>query len=115
MARYTCLFSFSQPSDQVLGQLEPALATCGLNIVHKTPDYLLARERPGNVAYPRMVTVELVVDRTDEARNRARLNLIVKNEELALKQDNHCRQMSERIGQSLQDSGLLELLSSVTG
>ncbi|OCQ96251.1 hypothetical protein AMR42_18525 [Limnothrix sp. PR1529] len=115
MARYTCLFSFSQPSDQLLGQLEPSLTDCGLNVVHKTVDYLLARERPGKVSYYRLVTVELVIDRADEVRNRTRLNLIVKNEELALQQNNHCRQMSEQIGQTLQESGLLELLSSVTG
>jgi hypothetical protein len=115
MARYTCSFCISSPRDQILKLLHDTLEGCRLEVIYKSGDYIVAKETPGNVTFSQLVTVEILIDTPDRAADRTGLHFIIKNEELPLRQDNHCRQMSDLLSGSLNASGLLEPLSQVTG
>ena len=115
MARYTCSFCISSTRDQILALLHGVLQDCQLEVAYQSRDYIVAKEIPGNVSFAQLVTVEVLIDPADRQIDRTGLQFIIKNEELPLRQDNHCRQLSERLNRGLNDSGMLEVLSQVTG
>ena len=113
MARYTGLFKIATSVGslhQLLGEL---LESCNFNIVYQTGDYLMAREIPGHVAFSKLVTVEVLFDKTVSGDREVRMNFVIKNEELPLQVDNHCRQMFERINQAIADSHQWKLIEAV--
>lgn len=115
MARYTCSFLISTPAARIHKLLSEVLERCHLDVIHATDDYVMAREVPGQVAFPLLVTVEVLIDRDEATQASTGLHFIIKNEELPLKSNNHCRRMSDLLSQTVQGSGSMQLLSSVTG
>jgi hypothetical protein len=116
MARYTCSFLLSTPIEQLEGLLHKALDACQLNIIHRSDDYWMALEIPGTVSYTQLVTVEVLIESTLKLHDaETRLHFIIKNEELPIRANNHCRQVSEQLSQVLQASDRFCPLSNVTG
>ena len=113
MARYTCLFTVAAPTGGVKRSLGETLQACHLDIIYETADYLMAREIPGHVAFSKLVTVEVLFDKTVSGDREVRMNFVIKNEELPLQVDNHCRQMFERINQAIADSHQWKLIEAV--
>ncbi len=101
MARYTGSFkvatAHSSPQ-QLIGEI---LESCNFGIVHQTADYLMAREKPGRVAYYQLVTVEILVDRTTATDHAVNINYVIKNEELPLNTENHCAQLYQHVKQAI--------------
>ena len=115
MARYTCTFAIPCSQEQITQWLPQILQVCHLNIVHSGEDYILAKERPGQVSFTELVSVEILVEQQSLDSDGINLNFIVRNEELPLKASNHCRTMSERISEAIQSHKEIETLSYVTG
>jgi hypothetical protein len=93
MSRYVCHFLVTTSSENMRSVLKKMLAPCRLELTYEVADYLNAREIPGLVSFARLVTVEALIDATNATKEAVKLTLVVKNEELPLNSNNHCRQM----------------------
>ncbi len=113
MARYTCLFTVATPTGGVRRSLGETLSSCHLDIIYETADYLMARETPGRVTFSKLVTVEVLIDKTVSNDREVRMNFVIKNEELPLQVNNHCRQMFELINQAMANNNQWKLIESV--
>jgi hypothetical protein len=115
MARYTCSFTVAVPSDRLRQLLVEFLQACNLEITYDTADYMMAREIPGQVSFTKLVTVEVLIDRTTATETETRMNLVIKNEELPLQLDNHCHQMFELLHQGILENRHWQLIESFVG
>jgi len=112
MARYTGLFTVSVPVDRFWQLLVEILRACSLNVIYSSDDYLVAREIPGHVAYAKLVTVEILVERGTYQDAEVRMNLVVKNEELPLQVNNHCQQVFSLLNQAVENNRQWRIVES---
>lgn len=75
----------------------------------------MAREVPNRAPFPKLVTAEVLIERTTATSEEVRMNLVMKNEELPLQTDNHCRQMFDLLQEALVAYSHWELLNKVAG
>jgi hypothetical protein len=115
MARYTCSFIVSVPFENLQGLLIELLQDCELDVQYYTADYIMAREIPGNIPFPKLVTVEVLIDKSTATETETRMSIVVKNEELPLQLDNHCRQMFEFVKQAIEQCRYWNLIESLAG
>ncbi|PSO48443.1 MAG: hypothetical protein BRC33_09670 [Cyanobacteria bacterium SW_9_44_58] len=115
MARYTCTFSVAIPLERLQESLVEILESCYLEIIYDTGEYMMAREFPDRAPFPKLVTVEVLIDRTTASDDQVRMNLVMKNEELPLHTNNHCRQMFDLLEKALVEYSQWELLDKVAG
>jgi hypothetical protein len=115
MARYTCAFTVAVALDCLQQALIEVLQSCKFDIIYDTGDYLMARERPGQVAFAKLVTVEVLIDRSMGTSDGIRMNFVVKNEELPLQDDNHCHRMFYLVQQAVAEESHWQLLETVAG
>ncbi len=115
MARYPALFSLGIKIGELHASLQKVLESCNLNMIYDTPEYVMAREVPGKVPFPKLVTVEVLIDRTKATPDSVQLKLVVKNEELPLQSGNHCAQMFEVINAAINAGEEWTVLESFTG
>lgn len=122
MARYTSLFTVAVSFDRFRHLLSDMLKACHCDIIYDAEDYLVAREVPGRVAFAQLVTVEVLIEKPASAEKmlsipdaEVRMSLVVKNEELPLKSDNHCRQMFNLVNQAIVENRQWHLIECVAG
>lgn len=113
MARYTGFFIVAVPMDSLRHSLIEILESCNLDIIYNTGDSLMARELPGQVSIPKLVTAEVLIEQNTSSDSEVRMNFVIKNEELPLKTNNHCRQMFELVTQSIMSNRNWRLLESM--
>jgi hypothetical protein len=97
MSRYVCYFLVNLSPDRLRLSLRKVLAVGRLEAVDESEDYLMAREIPGLVAVAKLVTVEVSIDVTTATSKAVKLSFLVRNEELPLQPDNHCRQVFDAL------------------
>ncbi|MEM9264227.1 MAG: hypothetical protein AAGA46_01750 [Cyanobacteria bacterium P01_F01_bin.13] len=107
MARYTNLFVSVLPAHNLRESLPNILQACGLNLIYQDGDYMMAKERPGIVSFSQLATVEVLIGAADKtellAQNSAvTVNLVVKNEELPLKTNNHCHKVFQLVNRAIE-------------
>ena len=112
MARYTGLFIVAVPLENFRPLLGEILEAANLNIIYETADYIMAREQPGEVPFTRLVTVEVLINRTVGEEDEVRMNVVMKNEELPLHLDNRCRQMFNLLSEAIAENRYWELLET---
>jgi hypothetical protein len=66
---------------------------CGMDVMYETDDYVMAREIPGQIIFTKLVTSEVSIDVRGTAPDLVKLSFLIKNEELPLNPNNHCRQI----------------------
>ncbi|MGJ5673252.1 MAG: hypothetical protein ACR9NN_06520 [Nostochopsis sp.] len=115
MARYTCSFILSIPINHLQPLLIELLQDCNLDVQYYTLDYIMAREIVGTVSYSKMVTVEVLIDKSTATETETRMSIVIKNQELPLQIDNHCRQVFEYIKQAIEDNRNWHLIQSLAG
>ncbi|MBW4633105.1 MAG: hypothetical protein KME30_14765 [Iphinoe sp. HA4291-MV1] len=115
MARYTCSFILSVPIDQLQPLLIELLQDCNLDVQYYTSDYIMAREFLGYVSFSKLVTVEVLIDKSTATETETRMSIVIKNEELPLQRDNHCRQIFEYVKQAIEDGRHWHLIESIAG
>ncbi len=113
MARYTCSFTIAVSITRLRQLLVEVLQPCKLEIIHDTNDFMMAREIPGQVPFAKLVTVEVLIDKTTPTNTATSLSLVIKNEELPLQVDNHCHQMFEVVKQAILENRDWQLVESV--
>lgn len=111
MARYTSFYKSAAPSDDLKQFLYEMLRSCNFDVIYDREDYVFAREIPGGVDYSKLVTVEVLIDRPPSAPTRTNrelhMNFVVKNEELPLRIDNHCRQKFNLVNEAVRSTQFL--------
>jgi hypothetical protein len=114
MARYTRSLSIALPLQDCLTQIKAVLENCNLEVLFSKEDCIIARERPGQVPFAKLVAIEVLVDSTRATKDITSMEVVVKNEELPLQSNNHCFQIFDHLSQSLnQHSGWRLLLDEV--
>lgn len=113
MARYTSLFTVAVSLDRFRQSLTDILRSCNFDVIYDTEDYLVAREVPGQVSFAKLVTVEVLIDRFPSADEEVRMNFVVKNEELPLQNNNHCRRMFNLVNRAVAENHQWHLIESV--
>lgn len=115
MSRYICLFTVANSADNLHNTLLDLIKSCGYDIIYQTGDYFMAREFPGRVAFGKLVTIEALIDRTLATDKELRMKMVMKNEELPLSLDNHCKQQFEAVSLAIANSPKIQLIESVLG
>lgn len=113
MARYTGLFKITAPSTNLQQPLGKVLEACNFDVVYQAGDYMMAREVPGGVAFQKLVTVEVLVDRTNGVEHQVHMQMVLKNEELPLQTNNHCQQMFQRLSQAIAEANHWKVIETV--
>ncbi len=111
MARYTHFFLIEAPPDDLRQGIVNILQSCGLAIAYNTEDYVIAQEQT-KTAFAKLVTVEVLIHRSDSAGERTRLTCVSKNAELPLRQANHCRDMAQCVFRAFADCTKWRVLES---
>lgn len=93
MARYTCAYLVKLPVARLKPALEVLFQKCDLDLMYETTEYIMAREKTGQVPFAKLVNVEVLIDKTKATAQEVRVDLVIKNEELPLQIDNHCHQL----------------------
>ncbi|MDB9312439.1 hypothetical protein PN462_04925 [Spirulina sp. CS-785/01] len=89
--------------------ISEVLRSCNFEIVYDTDDYMMGREIPGRVSFTQLVTVEALVDKSHTNQQEVRMNCVIKNEELPLKVNNHCRRMFDTVKQAIAEKAELQV------
>jgi hypothetical protein len=104
MARYTCFFTLGIAVDQLHQAMQPVLEACNFNVIYTTHEYIMARENPGGVPFPKLVTAEVLIDRTTATAETVTMKFVLKNEELPLNAENHCHRIFDQLNQAVTDA-----------
>lgn len=101
MARYSNFFKVSKSNSSLRDFLINTLKSCDLNMVYETADYLVAKEKPGQVSMNQLATVEVLINPPTSEDAQAKVNLVVRNEELALSLNNHCHRVFSTVNEAI--------------
>ncbi|GFE69926.1 hypothetical protein [Chroococcus sp. FPU101] len=112
MARYLCSYLAKAPLEELKPALSEVLKFCNFDIIYHTIDYIMARETPGRILFSKLVTVEVLIDSTTATNQGIQVNLVVKNDELPLQSNNHCRQLFERLQDTLSQDHQWKLVAN---
>jgi hypothetical protein len=112
MARYTSLVTVAVSFERLRHLLADILRSCRMDVIYMAEDYLVARELPGQVKFGKLVTVEVLIDRFAVPEPEVQMNIVVKNEELPLQSDNHCREMFNLVNQAVSENRQWHLINS---
>lgn len=112
MARYTSLFRVAVSFDRFRQLLTDILHSCSLDVIYTSEDYLVARETPGHVSYPKLVTVEVLIEQFSTREAEVKMSFVVKNEELPLRDNNHCRQIFNLVNRAVAENRQWQLIES---
>lgn len=115
MARYTNFFMTRSSQEAISQSLVSALEACDLTLVYQDPVCIVAKERPGQVSFAQLATVELLISPPTVESGGSKIDLVVKNEELPLRAQNHCREVFAQINQAITDANDPEKKSLADG
>lgn len=101
MARYNSLFMARVPVEIAHQNLVEILRSGGFDVIYETHEYIMGREKPGNVPYSKLVTIEASLDTATATSEQVQVKIVAKNEELPLNVDNHCAKLFDAIQTAL--------------
>lgn len=104
MARYTNFFMTGSSSEEINQTLVTALEACDLNLIHQDPVCIVAKEKPGQVSFAQLATIEILINPPTIEAGGSKIDLVVKNEELPLRTNNHCREVFSLVNQAITDA-----------
>jgi len=109
MARYTQHFLVEIAPENLHSTIVKTLESCGLLITYETDDYVIAQETE-TTSHAKIVTVEVLIHRSEIEGNQAKLTSVTKNAELPLRVNNHCQGISDRVSKAFSDNTEWKLL-----
>lgn len=113
MARYNGLFTVAVDVENLELILTEILEACGCEIVYNRGDSLMASESPGQVSLSQLVTIEITFETATATTEKMRMNIVVRNQELPFKLDNHCHQIFILLSQLIAEHPNWELLDTI--
>ena len=96
MARYTATFSIVNHSDHAYQTACNLLKQSGFRLLHESQDYIMGTEKPGRVKFSLLTTAEILIE-VPHNHSSLTLEMLVKNEELPLNANNHCKQVFDHL------------------
>jgi len=78
MARYTNLLTVPKSIPTLRDSIADSLKSCGLALIYETGDYLVAKEKPGEVSFAQLTTIEVLINPPTSAAETAKVNLVVR-------------------------------------
>jgi hypothetical protein len=115
MARYTQHFLVEIAPENLHPTIVKTLEACNLAITYETDDYVNAQEIETNESFAKMVTVEVLIHRSEIEGDQAKLTIVIKNAELPLRLNNYCHGISDRVSKAFCDSPEWKLLEFTAG
>ena len=119
MARYISSCKSAAPLETIRHLIADVLQTCDFNVIYEKGDYFFAKEVPGRVNFSKLVSVEVVIDKHSQRPQisetdisdggKLEMSFVIKNEELPLKIDNHCRRKFDLVNQAIAENAHFEL------
>jgi len=106
MARYTTLFRAMSSLTHIRQRVADTLSSCDLTLIYENDEYLVAKEKPGGVKPDLLATVEVLINPPTVSEPATRVDLIVQNEELPLRKDNHCYRIFETVHEAIAKTSL---------
>ncbi len=113
MARYTAIFTVAVKIENLQPIFTEILSYCGCEILYNRGDYLMAREFPGQVSFSKLVTIDITFEQLTNTTEKTKMNIVIRNEELALKFDNHCREVFDLLTELIVENSNWKLLDSI--
>ena len=113
MSRYVCHFLVNLAPGHVRSSIKQLFDACKMDSIYETNDYLMARETPGRVTFTKLVSAEVLIDITTATQSSVRLSFVIKNEELPLNPQNHCREVFDLLRQTIAQNYDWEPIDSV--
>ena len=110
MARYSVSYRFPVSAAQIYALITQIMEECQLQVEFQGNDYMMAKEKPGELAFPKLVNVDIMVNLTYATPEQVPVDLVVRNEELALKNDNHAWKKFEQVKQLIAEKYPADLL-----
>lgn len=106
MARYiSCLdlpgIALDKANSNLQVSISRVLESCNLSIVYTSDDYLVAKEKPGKIGLSELTTIEILIQPPKISSSQVQLNLVVKNDQLPLQSNNHCKRIFDSIHQAI--------------
>lgn len=111
MARYTNFLVTGFSQDNINRALVGALEACDLYLIYQDPICIVAKEKPGQVSFAQLATVELLISQPKADSSGAKIDLVVKNEELPLRTQNHCREIFMRVNEAIAEANAQSIAS----
>ena len=74
MARYTYAFTVAVDVGFLRQSLSEVLHSCNLDIQYDDSDYIVARERLGQVSFSKLFKVEALIDKTTTTKSALRID-----------------------------------------
>lgn len=108
MARYTCSYLVGLSEKEMIASLKTTLEACDLTLTYETGGYIMAKEKPGKVSFPKLVELEILFDRNKKQKGKMQVDFVAKNEELPLQIDNHCFSIFTQLQDALKEQQLWE-------
>ncbi|PZO59981.1 MAG: hypothetical protein DCF15_02680 [Phormidesmis priestleyi] len=62
---------------------------------------IVAKEKPGGVSLSQLATIELLISPPTGKNGDSKIDLVVKNEELPLRTQNHCQEIFSQVNQAI--------------
>jgi hypothetical protein len=106
MARYTTLFRAGGSLTEIRQRVARTLASCNLSLIYENEEYMVAKEKPGEVKFGHLATVEVLINPPTITEPATRVDLIVQNQELPLHLDNHCYRVFEQVNEAIANTHL---------
>jgi hypothetical protein len=97
---------------EIYSVLAEILESCQLQVDFQANDYLMAKEKDQDVSFLKLVHVDIIIDLATGNEKNTTVNIVVKNEELAVNKNNHAFAKMEQIKQVISDKYEAELLSN---
>ncbi len=113
MARYTGLFAIALPLSELYQLFVELLESCNLELMHQTPNSIIAREFIGTAPTAQLVTIEVVFETATSTETETRMRLEASNGELPLQLNNRCHQIFEAIHQVIIENYQWDTLESI--
>ncbi len=106
MARYiSCLdlpgIALGKANSNLQVSISRVLESCNLSIVYTSDDYLVAKEKPGQIGLSELTTIEILIQPPKPYSSQVQLNLVAKNDRLALQSNNHCKRIFDSVHQAI--------------
>ncbi len=115
MARYTQHFLVEIAPENLHSTIIRTLEACRFTITYETDDYVIAQEIETNASFAKMVTVEVLIHRSEIEGDQAKLTSVTKNAELPLRVNNYCHGISDLISKAFCDSPEWKVLEFTEG
>ncbi|MGC1310506.1 MAG: hypothetical protein WA885_25015 [Phormidesmis sp.] len=113
MARYTNFFMTGFSQEKISQALVTALEACNLTLIYQDPVCIVAKEQPGQVSFSQLATIELLISPPTIQTGGSKIDLVVKNEELPLRRQNHCHEVFLQVNQAISQANAQDDAQSV--